>query len=246
MSITTFCRRAVAVIASAVVLAVGVALPALAHVTINPRTAEKGGYAKLAFRVPNERDDASTTKLEVRFPTDHPLSHVSIKPVPGWDAKLTRGELPKPVVDDYGETVTESVLKITWSGGKIEPGQFQEFEISVGPLPKNADRLVFPAIQTYSSGEVVEWTDEPAADGTEPERPAPVLTLVDAAEDADEAHPGAASASPAAPSVTPVEAASPAQADDSDGIARVLGVAGVVVGLIGIDVGAVGLRRARG
>ena len=56
-----------------VLLAAGAALvlpatSALAHVTVNPREATAGGYAKLAFRVPNERD-ASTTKVEINFPT---------------------------------------------------------------------------------------------------------------------------------------------------------------------------------
>ena len=35
--------------------------PASAHVTVNPREAVQGGYAKLAFRVPNEKAGASTT-----------------------------------------------------------------------------------------------------------------------------------------------------------------------------------------
>lgn len=241
MSLLSVCRRIVAVTAGAAALAVGLALPALAHVTVNPRTAEKGGFTKLAFRVPNERDDASTTKVEVRFPTDHPLPFVSVRPVPGWKVEVTRGELPKPVVSESGDTITESVLKITWTGGKIEPGQFQEFEVSVGRLPTTVDRLIFPAVQTYSSGEVVEWTEEPKDDGSEPEHPAPVLTLVDPA--------GTASAAPAAPSTAPAVAAEPVGtggSGGSDGTARTLGVLGIIAGLLGVGVGVAGLRRARG
>ena len=63
-------RIAAAAAAGAVVaLTVGVGA-ASAHVTVNPREAVQGGYAKLAFRVPNEKDAASTTKLEVYVPTD--------------------------------------------------------------------------------------------------------------------------------------------------------------------------------
>ena len=94
-------RRVLTVTAGAFALTLGLATPALAHVTINPATADKGGFTKIAFRVPNERDDASTTKLEVRFPTDNPLPFVSVKPVPGWDVKLTRGKLPAPVVETH-------------------------------------------------------------------------------------------------------------------------------------------------
>lgn len=46
---------------------------ASAHVSVQPQgPAAKGGYATVNFKVPNERDDASTVKLEVSFPTDHP------------------------------------------------------------------------------------------------------------------------------------------------------------------------------
>ncbi|WP_248962773.1 YcnI family protein [Sphaerisporangium perillae] len=251
MALTAICRRAVTVTAGALALTLGLALPALAHVTINPGTAEKGGWTKIGFRVPNERDKESTTKLEVQFPTDHPLPFVSVRPVPGWDVKLTQGKLPKPVVSDDGDKVTESVLKITWTGGKIQPGQFQEFEVSVGPLPKNVDQLVFPTVQTYSGGEVVKWTDAPKADGSEPERPAPVLKLVAATQDAGDGHADTASASPsatspAAPSVTPVKEAAPVAAGGSDGTARVLGALGIVVGLLGAGIGVAGMRRSRG
>ncbi|WP_214414133.1 YcnI family copper-binding membrane protein [Sphaerisporangium fuscum] len=245
MAFAAICRRATAVTAGALAITVGLALPALAHVTIDPGTAEQGGWTKLAFRVPNERDDASTTKLEVTFPTDHPLPFVSVKPVPGWNATLTRGKLPQPIVSDDGDKVTESVLKITWAGGKIQPGQFQEFEVSVGPLPKNVDSLTFPAVQTYSGGETVNWTDAPKSDGSEAEHPAPVLKLVPASAEG-EGHSDMGGAKPsAAPSVAAMKQATPSASGGSDGTARTLGIAGIVVGLLGAGVGVAGLRRSR-
>ena len=66
-------KRATVVLAVAgVVLAV--AAPADAHVTVNPNTATPGGYTKVTFRVPNETDNADTTKLEVAFPADQPIA----------------------------------------------------------------------------------------------------------------------------------------------------------------------------
>ncbi|MFD0887745.1 YcnI family protein [Streptosporangium algeriense] len=180
MSLSSVCRRAAAVTAGAVALTIGLALPALAHVSINPGTAEQGGFTKVAFRVPNERDNASTEKVEVEFPTDHPLPFVSVKPVPGWDVKVVTGKLPKPVTTEYGE-ITEAVTKVTWSGGKIGPSQFQEFEVSMGMLPKDTDQLAFPTTQTYTGGEVVKWADAPKADGSEADHPVPVLKLTPAA-----------------------------------------------------------------
>jgi uncharacterized protein YcnI len=243
----SFIRRAATVLAAATALTAGLALPALAHVTINPGTAEQGGFTKVAFRVPNERDDASTVKIEVSFPTDHPLAFVSVKPVPGWDVKVTEGKLPKPVKTEYGE-LKDAVTTVVWSGGKIGKGEFQEFEVSMGQLPKDTDELAFPTKQTYSGGEVVNWADPPKADGTEAEHPAPTLKLTPASAESDEHHSDAAapSAAPsatgnvAAPSITQASSESPSA---SDGTARLLGGAGLVVGVIGVVIGALGLRR---
>ncbi|MEV7804364.1 YcnI family protein [Microbispora sp. NPDC088329] len=241
---TSYVRRAATVAAGALALTLGLSVPALAHVTVNPGTAEQGGWTKIAFRVPNERDNASTTKVEVEFPTDHPLPFVSVRPVPGWDVKITRGKLPKPVVSDAGDTITESVLKITWSGGKVESGQFQEFEVSAGPLPKNVDAIAFPTAQTYSNGEVVKWADAPKADGSEAEHPAPTLKLVAAEEEDD----NQSTAAPTAPGAAPTVAAA-ARDDDEGGNntpALVLGGLGLVAGLVGAGAGLAALRRSRG
>ncbi|GAA3446270.1 YcnI family protein [Planomonospora venezuelensis] len=246
MSLAAACRRAATVTAGGAALALALAAPALAHVTINPGSAEQGAFTKVAFRVPNERDDASTSKVEVAFPADHPLPFVSVRPVPGWDVEVTEEKLDKPVTTEYGE-ITEAVTKITWSGGTIAPGQFQEFEVSMGMLPKDTDHLVFPATQTYTGGEVVKWADEPKADGSEPDRPAPVLKLTPASggDGHGAGHDAGHSATPSAgagsaPSVAPVAAAT---ASSGDGTARLLGAGGLLAGLAGTVIGVLGLRR---
>ena len=61
-----------------------------------------------------------------------------------------------PLQTDNGQ-VTEAVSEITWTGGTIAPGQFDDFEVSVGPLPSDVDVLLFPAVQTYSDGTTVSW-----------------------------------------------------------------------------------------
>ncbi|NUS01264.1 MAG: YcnI family protein, partial [Nonomuraea sp.] len=215
-----YVRRAATVFAAATALTVGLAMPALAHVTIQPGTAEQGGFTKVAFRVPNERDNASTTKIEVSFPADHPLAFVSVKPVPGWDVKVTEGKLPKPVKTEYGD-LEEAVTTVVWSGGKINPGEFQEFEVSMGQLPKDVDALTFPTKQTYSGGEVVDWADAPKTDGTEAEHPAPTLKLTPATSGDGHTPATSAAAPPAssAPSVAPVAVAATSE-PVSDGTAR--------------------------
>ncbi|MGH8993600.1 MAG: YcnI family protein [Acidimicrobiia bacterium] len=162
-----------------------VAVPASAHVTVNPSEAPKGSFAKLTFRVPNERPDAGTTRVDVSFPVEHPLAHLNVKPLAGWTYTIERQKLATPIKSgEAGEDdVTEYISKITWEGGTIAPGEFQEFEISGGPLPEDVDEIVFKAVQTYDSGEVVRWIEEAGTGGEEPEFPAPVLSLVAAGED---------------------------------------------------------------
>src|SRR4051794_32841390 len=105
---------------------------ASAHVTVNPSTATGGGYTKLTFRVPNEKDNADTTKLELALPADKPTAAVSIKPVNGWRAQADKTKLDKPLKSDDGD-ITEAVTKITWVAVSpdtaIKPGQFQEFDV---------------------------------------------------------------------------------------------------------------------
>lgn len=160
-----------------------VAAPGWAHVSVSPGTAKQGGYTALTFRVPNETDSTATTKVQVYLPEDHPLASVSVKPLAGWHAKVATTKLATPLRTDDGE-VTEGVSSITWTPDSeqdaIQPGQYQEFDISVGPLPE-VSSLTFKALQTYSDGTVVRWIDPPAAEGQpEPEHPAPTLTLLPA------------------------------------------------------------------
>ncbi|WP_228771952.1 YcnI family protein [Actinokineospora iranica] len=176
---------------------------AVAHVTVTADNPEPGGYTKAAFRVPNERADASTTRLEVAFPADHPFGKVSVAPVPGWTATVATRKLAAPIHGHgHGGTLTEGVESITWQGGEVKPGEFVEFPVSFGPLPHGVDGLVFKALQTYSDGEVVRWIEVGQAGAPEPEYPAPVLAV----------HLPAA----------------PAAEDGTDPLARVLGVVGLV------------------
>ncbi|MFF5622541.1 YcnI family copper-binding membrane protein [[Kitasatospora] papulosa] len=228
------------VAASTVLLLAGTAS---AHVSVQPQgEAAKGGYATVSFKVPNERDDASTVKLEVNFPTDHPLASVSPQPVAGWKIDVTRSKLAKPL-EVHGKKIDEAVSKVTWTadGKGIEPGFFQQFPLSVGQLPEDTDQMVFKALQTYSNKEVVRWIEEPAEGGEEPESPAPVLALSAPAADAHGAPADDKSGEAAKEKTT-------ASSDDtspsnSDSTARVLGIVGIVVGVAGVAFGVLAGRR---
>jgi uncharacterized protein YcnI len=209
------------------------AAPALAHVSAQPGTAEEGSYSVVAMRVPTESDTAGTVKLQVTLPTDHPITSVRTTPRAGWTATMTRTPL-NPPVDVNGRAVTEAISAVTWTadpGVRIGPGEFADFPLSLGPLPTGIDRLVLPAVQTYDDGEVVAWDQPPAADGSEPERPAPVVTLTPATSDA----------APVAAALPPAASAT----DNTDNTARWLGGGGLLLGALGLGVGAGATLRAR-
>ncbi|MEU4395428.1 YcnI family protein [Kribbella sp. NPDC023855] len=216
-----FVLRAAAIAAASALILAGAAGSASAHVTVSSPDAKPGGYAKLVFRVPTESDNASTTKLVVSLPKDHPFAHVGAQVKDGWKVVKTTEKLPQAVkVGDV--TLSEAITTVTWTAaaGGVPPNDFDEFALSVGKLPEGVDSLNFPAVQTYSDGEVVKW-EELAKDGADkPEHPAPTLKLVTA--------------------VTPVAAST--EVDNPDTLARVLGGAGLLLGLIGLGLG---LRAGR-
>ena len=181
----------IAVLAAAGALAAPAA--AQAHVTLQPTTATAGAYTVLDVRVPNERDKASTVKVDVQFPAG--FASVSYQPVSGWTVKVTKKKLATPVQTDDGP-ITEAVSRMVWTGsgkglGKIAPGQFMDFPISVQIPGKAGDVLTFKALQTYSNGEIVRWIGAPSAD-----EPAPRVTVTAAkAKSASHATMGAATGS---------------------------------------------------
>jgi uncharacterized protein YcnI/predicted anti-sigma-YlaC factor YlaD len=196
---------------------------AAAHVTAQPNTATQGSYTKIAFRVPDEEDKAATVKLEVTFPADHPVASVETKSVPGWTVQVDKAKPAKPLKSDDGD-VAEVVSKITWTGGKITPDTFEEFEVSLGPLPTDTDSLVFKAVQTYDNGDVVRWIDT----GAEAEHPAPTVTL-------------SPKATTAATPVTPTASST----SDTSSLPLVFGIIGIVIGLTAGALAVLALRRGR-
>ncbi len=226
-------------IASAATLGV-LALPvaAQAHVTVQPKTAAAGSYVVEDVRVPNETDDAITTKVAVQFPAG--FAEASYQSVPGWSVKVVKEKLATPVKTDDGE-VTEGVKTITWTATSkatgIAPGQFQDFPLSVQIPGKAGDTLTFKALQTYSDGTVARWIGAPDAD-----KPAPQVQVTAAADD----H-GATAAPAAGGTVTTENTSAPAAAagstDDSD--SNTLAIIALVVGALGLLAGGAGLASAR-
>lgn len=224
--------RIAASIGVAAMLAVAGASAAWAHVTVDPSEAAKGGFTTLTFRVPNETDHANTVKLDVSFPGDHPLASVSVRPKAGWTVDVKKAPLATPVTTDDGGTVTDAVSEIVWSGGTIKPGEFDEFEVSVGPLPDDVDALKFPAVQTYDDGSTVAWIQDTIAGQPEPDHPAPVLHLNAASESSTS---GSSGSSASSPSGTVVKK----EADNT------LAIVAIVIAVLALVASIIGLARGR-
>jgi len=113
---------------------------AAAHVSVLPESLAAGSEAKLTFRVPVEREVA-TTGLEISFPED--LEALLFQPKPGWTYEVVR--------DSSGR-----ITGVIWSGGRIRPGEFDEFTVLVR-TPDRQRQLAFTIRQTYADGQVVTW-----------------------------------------------------------------------------------------
>ena len=209
------------VLAAMLIAATVAAAGASAHVVVSPASAVGGSETQLTFRAPNEEATAHFTKLVIHLPSAQPLASLATRPLPGWTASLTKSKLAKPITTDDG-TATEYTSTISWTAteGGIEPDQYQDFDVSVGPLPESGT-MTFTAEQTYSDGTVVHWDESAKPGAPEPDNPAPTLTLTAAT-------------------------AGSGKAGSSDGLARGLGIAGIVAGVAGLSAGGLALRRKRG
>ena len=141
---------------AALILLLVLAAPASAHVDVSPTVARPGDTVTLTFTVPNERDDAATTALELFLPPGVPAK---LAPPAGWTS-----------TDRGGGDV---VFTPATPDQAIAPGRAQAFKVTLGPLPRE-DRIVFKALQTYADGDVVRWIQ---ARGRDDERPAAILDL---------------------------------------------------------------------
>ena len=201
---------------------------AVAHVTIQPGEWEAGAFARMALRVPNERDDAETTSVTVQFPESVLTARFQAHPF--CEREVEREELDQPV-----EEITERIVSVKWTcDPAIAVDGFEEFGMSF-QIPEDTqtgDEILFPAVQVYSSGEEVGWVDpDPEAD-----LPAPRIVVVAPEEEAEPAP--AATTTEATEEAAAVPAVS-ADDDDDDSmatIAIVFGIAGLAAGLIALGV----------
>jgi uncharacterized protein YcnI len=134
--------------------------PALAHVTLEGREAPIKSSYKAVLRVPHGCEGAATVKIRVQIPD----GVVAVKPMPkaGWTLETRKAPYGQPA-NYYGESLTEGVREISWSGRL--PDEFYEefvFRGYLGDGLKPDTMLYWPVVQECEGGKADRWIEIPA------------------------------------------------------------------------------------
>lgn len=149
---------------------------AAAHTVADPEEAPAGQSLRAAFRVTHGCKGSATTSVTIQMPKD--VLSAKPMPKPGWQLEIKTTPLDKPVTGMHGMTIKQAVTEVTWSGGRVENAQFDEFVLLIGLPDQAGETLYFPTIQKCEVG-TNNWTMIPAA-GQSPHdlaEPAPFIRL---------------------------------------------------------------------
>lgn len=162
----------------ALVATMASALPVLGHVSIPEGEVASGSSSVIHLRIPHGCDGASTDTVEVQLPD----GVVSAQPeyVPGWTIETEMVE--SEPYERFGETLTERVGVIRWSGGELPDSAYYDFGIRATFLSEPGTILAIPVVQ--HCGDAQEAWIEPIVEGEpEPEHPSPTLAIGAVVED---------------------------------------------------------------
>jgi uncharacterized protein YcnI len=134
--------------------ALAVCSAAWAHAHISPPVARSGESQVFTVAVPNEKEDANTTRIELTPPEGFSIG--SFLPAPGWQRQ----------VQATGTGEDAVIEKVTWSGGEVPPGEATNFQF-LGNADSDQD-YALSVRQTYSDGEVVDWSGPESSDTPAP------------------------------------------------------------------------------
>jgi uncharacterized protein YcnI len=143
-------RRASAY-AGVLVTVLTLAPSAFAHAELFPNQIPSGDGYLLNLTVPNEKENASTTQVQITMPADFDLEHVA--PVPGWTVAVAGQHMVNGVMGGGSS--------ITWKG---KLGGTQLAVLPFSGVPKKAKQYAFTVRQTYSDGSVVVWSGDETSD----------------------------------------------------------------------------------
>ncbi len=142
------------------VVLLGLAAPAVAHITAHPDAGVAGAYFETKFVVPHGCDGSATSAVRVKIPPG--VTAVKPQMKAGWEVTIKTRKLDKPITNERGAQVFEVVDEVDWHGGPLPNTLYDEFGL-VMKLPADADRtLYFPTVQECSQG-VNRWIEIPTA-----------------------------------------------------------------------------------
>lgn len=146
------------------------ALPAAAHVTVQPAEAPANSYARIAFTVPHGCAGAATTAIEVTLPEG--VASARPMPKPGWTLATEARPLARPVAGPHG-LIREAPASIAWRGGPLPDAHYEEFVMQIRTPDRPGETLRFPIAQLCEGGARHDWTGEAGS-----RQPAATLALV--------------------------------------------------------------------
>jgi uncharacterized protein YcnI len=205
-----------AVVGAAAALTLATPLAAQAHVTVDPSSTSASSYSVLTFSV--VAGSVNTPTPGVTLPIPDSVASVTPTVNPGWE-------------------ITESGNQVSYTAETPLPDDRRAtFELSVKlPDAEAGEQLAFPVLQQCEVGSI-DWAEVAAPGEAEPQSPAPLVVLTEATGDGHGHGTGTEDTAAGA------DAAQPATASD-DVLARVLGIAGLVVGTVGLILGLGGRRN---
>jgi uncharacterized protein YcnI len=163
------------------VFALSAASASFAHITLEQQKAKAGSTYKAVLRVGHGCDGAPTTTLRVQMPAG--VKQAKPMPKAGWELKTIVEKLAEPY-DWYGQTITEDVSEIVWSGGSLPDNFYDEF-VFRATLPETVDQMVYFKTVQECDGGVHRWIEIPEAgkDADDYKEPAPGVQLIEGKPD---------------------------------------------------------------
>jgi hypothetical protein len=160
--------RVLTVVVVAGLAVVGLAGPALAHVEVSAdKTTAGASDVTLTFTGEAENPAAGIQSERVVLPQGiAPASVTQVKVPAGW-------------------SFTKAADGFTVGGKALKAGTDAVWKVKIAKLPDGQTRLSFKTLETYGNGDITRWIEIQEPGQTEPDNPAPLVTLKPGSAPAD-------------------------------------------------------------
>jgi uncharacterized protein YcnI len=146
--------KRVLVACAATAAALAGAQSAFAHAALSPPVAKANVLQQFTLSVPTEKEGATTTEIELSVPAGFAID--SFEPAAGW----------KRSEQASGSGEEKTIRQVTWTGGKVPTDEDAVFRFNASLT--SGKTYTLQVRQTYSNGEVVDWTGPESSDTPAP------------------------------------------------------------------------------